>query len=107
MDVKIGETALAFFKAVNTADTEVTGRATFNVSPERAGAYFDKIQCFCFNQQTLKARQTVDMPVTFFVDPKIVEDDDTKNISEITLSYTFYRAAKDPGVAAAPEGDKS
>ena len=107
MDVKIGETALAFFKAVNTADTEVTGRATFNVSPERAGAYFDKIQCFCFNQQTLKAPQTVDMPVTFFVDPKIVEDDDTKNISEITLSYTFYRAAKDPGVAAAPEGDKS
>ncbi len=107
MDVKIGETALAFFKAANTADTEVTGRATFNVSPERAGAYFDKIQCFCFNQQTLKAGQTVDMPVTFFVDPKIVEDDDTKNISEITLSYTFYRAAKDPGVAAAPEGDKS
>lgn len=106
MDVKIGETALAFFKAVNTSGAPVTGRATFNVAPERAGAYFDKIQCFCFNEQTLKAGQSVDMPVTFFVDPKIVDDDDTKNISEITLSYTFYRASDSPA-AAAPESDKS
>ncbi len=107
IDVKIGETALAFFKAVNTANTAVAGNATFNVSPERAAAYFAKIECFCFSEQTLKAGETVDMPVTFFVDPKIVDDDDTKNISEITLSYTFYRSAKEPGVAAVPEGGKS
>lgn len=105
IDVKIGETALAFFKAVNNADTAVTGNAVFNVSPERAAAYFDKIQCFCFNEQTLKAGQTVDMPVTFFVDPRIVDDDNTKNISEITLSYTFYRSSKEPEGAAG--SDKS
>jgi cytochrome c oxidase assembly protein subunit 11 len=105
MDVKIGETALAFFKASNNSSVPVSGRAIFNVSPELAGRYFTKIECFCFKQQTLAAGQTVDMPVTFFVDPKIVDDDDTKNISEITLSYTFYRAAE-PG-APAPDGDKS
>ena len=62
----------------------------------------DRIECFCFKQQTLAAGASVEMPVTFFVDPKFVEDEDTKNISEITLSYTFYRTDKDPGVAAAP-----
>jgi len=107
MDVKIGETALAFFKATNKAKTPVTGRAIFNVSPENAGLYFTKIQCFCFNKQTLAAGASVEMPVTFFVDPKIVEDENTKDISEITLSYTFYRNDQDPGIAAAPEGDKS
>ena len=91
MDVKIGETALAFFKAANPTDAPVSGTAVFNVVPELAGRYFTKIECFCFKQQTLAAGQTVDMPVTFFVDPKIVEDEDTKSISEITLSYTFYR----------------
>ena len=92
MDVKIGETALAFFKATNRPRAPVTGRAIFNVAPELAGRYFTKIECFCFTQQTLAAGQSVEMPVTFFVDPKIVDDEDTKNISEITLSYTFYRA---------------
>ena len=90
MDVKIGETALAFFKATNNSSVPVSGRAIFNVSPELAGRYFTKIECFCFKQQTLAAGQTVDMPVTFFVDPKFVDDEDTKDISEITLSYTFY-----------------
>ena len=92
MDVKIGETALAFFKASNKSSSTVSGRALFNVSPELAGRYFTKIECFCFKQQTLAAGQTVDMPVTFFVDPKIVDDDDTKYITEITLSYTFFRS---------------
>ena len=100
MDVKIGETALAFFKATNQSSAPVTGTAIFNVAPELAGRYFTKIECFCFKQQTLAAGQSVEMPVIFFVDPKIVEDEDTKNMSEITLSYTFYRTDKDAAKAA-------
>ena len=100
MDVKIGETALAFFKASNNSSSPVTGRAIFNVSPELTGRYFTKIECFCFKQQTLEAGQTVEMPVTFFVDPKIVDDDDTKHITEIALSYTFYRSDEPPSPAA-------
>ena len=109
MDVKIGDTALAFFKASNNSSVPVSGRAIFNVSPELAGRYFTKIECFCFKQQTLAAGQTVDMPVTFFVDPKFVEDEDTKDISEITLSYTFYPSGEvnPPAAAAAPEADRS
>jgi cytochrome c oxidase assembly protein subunit 11 len=109
MDVKIGETALAFFKASNNSTVPVTGRAIFNVSPEAAGRYFTKIECFCFKLQTLAAGQTVEMPVTFFVDPKFVEDEDTKDISEITLSYTFYRndEPNPPAAAVAPEGEGS
>ena len=107
MDVKIGDTALAFFKATNNTDAAVTGRAVFNVAPELAGRYFTKIECFCFKQQTLAAHASAEMPVTFFVDPKIVDDEDTKNISEITLSYTFYRSDKEPGIAAAPPAGNS
>ena len=109
MDVKIGDTALAFFKASNNSASRVTGRAIFNVSPELAGRYFTKIECFCFKQQTLAAGQTVEMPVTFYVDPKFVEDEDTKDISEITLSYTFYRSDEPnpPAATSAPEGDGS
>jgi cytochrome c oxidase assembly protein subunit 11 len=107
MDVKIGDTALAFFKATNNTDAAVTGRAIFNVAPELAGRYFTKIECFCFKQQTLVAHASAEMPVTFFVDPKIVDDEDTKNISEITLSYTFYRSDKEPGIAAAPPAGNS
>jgi cytochrome c oxidase assembly protein subunit 11 len=101
MDVKIGDTALAFFKATNNTDAAVTGRAVFNVAPELAGRYFTKIECFCFKQQTLAAHASAEMPVTFFVDPKIVDDEDTKSISEITLSYTFYRADNGTGGVAA------
>ena len=108
MDVKIGETALAFFKATNDTSSPVSGTAVFNVAPELAGRYFTKIECFCFKQQTLAAGQSVEMPVTFFVDPKIVDDENTKNMSEITLSYTFYRTDKDAAKAAsAPDGEGS
>ena len=108
IDVKIGETALAFFKATNETSAPVSGTAIFNVAPELAGRYFTKIECFCFKQQTLAAGQSVEMPVTFFVDPKIVEDEDTKNMSEITLSYTFYRSNKDAAKAASTSnGDGS
>jgi cytochrome c oxidase assembly protein subunit 11 len=91
IDVKIGETATAFFKASNKSNVSVTGRAVFNVVPEQAGRYFTKIECFCFKEHTLAAGASVEMPVTFFVDPKIVNDEDAKDISEITLSYTFFR----------------
>ena len=107
MDVKIGEQALAFFKATNNGSTPITGTAIFNVAPELGGRYFTKIQCFCFKQQTLNPGTTAEMPVIFFVDPKILEDDDTKNISEITLSYTFYHSDPPPGIAVVPESDKS
>jgi cytochrome c oxidase assembly protein subunit 11 len=103
VEVKIGETGLAFFKASNNSDAPIKGTAVFNVVPELAGRYFTKIECFCFKEQTLAAGASVEMPVTFFVDPKIVEDEDTKNIDEITLSYTFYRTGE-PGVAAGPGG---
>ena len=104
IEVKIGQTALAFFKASNKSDAPVTGTAVFNVVPERAARYFNKIECFCFKEQTLAAGASVDMPVTFFVDPKIVDDQDTKNISEITLSYTFYRTGKEVGLAPRSAG---
>ncbi len=107
MDVKIGETALALFKATNRANVPVTGRAIFNVSPEHAGLYFTKIQCFCFTKQTLAAGASVEMPVTFFVDPKIVDDEDDKNVTEITLSYTFFAIDPQAPVAAVPDGGKS
>lgn len=107
VEVKIGETALVFFKATNNSNAPVTGTAVFNVVPEVAGRYFTKIECFCFKEQTLAPGASIEMPVTFFVDPKIVDDEDTKNISEITLSYTFFRTGKEPGIATAPGNDKS
>ncbi len=107
IDVKIGETALAFFKATNKTATPITGRAVFNVSPEVSGRYFTKIECFCFKEQTLAPHASVEMPVTFFVDPKIVDDEDTNTITEITLSYTFYRAGSDSGVATTSPGGGS
>ncbi|MEX1059582.1 MAG: cytochrome c oxidase assembly protein [Methyloceanibacter sp.] len=107
IEVKIGETALAFFKASNTSGAPVTGTAIFNVAPELAGRYFTKIECFCFKEQTLAPGASIEMPVTFFVDPKFVEDEDTKNIAEITLSYTFYPTGKAAGTATTPGDDKS
>jgi cytochrome c oxidase assembly protein subunit 11 len=90
IEVRLGENELAFFKASNPARTAVSGIATFNVTPEIAGAYFNKIQCFCFEQQTLEPGETVEMPVSFFVDPAILDEPGGRDIKEITLSYTFY-----------------
>ena len=87
--VTLGEREIAFFTAKNLSDKPVTGRATFNVTPTQAGKYFNKIQCFCFTEQTLLPGKQVRMPVTFYVDPKIADDPDAKDIEEITLSYTF------------------
>jgi cytochrome c oxidase assembly protein subunit 11 len=86
----IGERYIAFYTAKNLSARAVTGTATFNVTPVWAGKYFNKIQCFCFNEQLLKPGEEMRMPVVFYVDPKIVDDPDAGRISEITLSYTFY-----------------
>ncbi|WP_333835999.1 cytochrome c oxidase assembly protein [Novosphingobium sp.] len=92
-DGRIGERKIAFFTARNNSDKPITGRAVFNVTPEQTGAYFHKIQCFCFNEQTLKPGEEVRMPVIYYVDPDLLKDPNTRNIPEITLSYTFLKAA--------------
>jgi cytochrome c oxidase assembly protein subunit 11 len=88
--IDIGGRDMAFYTATNLSDKPVTGTATYNVTPAVAGKYFTKIQCFCFTQQTLDPGETVRMPVLFYVDPGILNDPDTKDVEEITLSYTFY-----------------
>ena len=93
MEVNIvpGETALAFFKATNKSDKPVTGVATYNVTPMRAGVYFNKIQCFCFEEQRLGPKEEVDMPVFFYVDPEFLDDPIMDDIKTLTLSYTFFK----------------
>ncbi|MBO6783484.1 MAG: cytochrome c oxidase assembly protein [Alphaproteobacteria bacterium] len=91
IDLKVGETGLAFFEAVNRHETPVSGTATFNVTPLKAAPYFVKIECFCFTEQTLEPGQAVQMPVTFYVDPAIAEDRHMDDVTAITLSYTFFR----------------
>lgn len=88
--VTIGQKSMAIFLAKNMSDKPVTGTAAFNVTPTQSGAYFTKIQCFCFTQQTLQPGQEVRMPVIYFVDPKILDDKDNRDVQQITLSYTFY-----------------
>jgi cytochrome c oxidase assembly protein subunit 11 len=103
MQVRIGENRLAFFRTVNLSGRQTEGTATFNVTPETAGAHFSKIQCFCFESQTLGPHQQAELPVSFFVDPGFLEDGDTKNFQDITLSYTFFPAPGRVDSAAGPE----
>jgi cytochrome c oxidase assembly protein subunit 11 len=91
MDLKIGENALAIYRVTNRSDKPVVGTATFNVTPEQVGAFFNKVQCFCFTEQRLEPGESVDMPVSFYVDPAIVKDFDGARVNVITLSYTFHR----------------
>ena len=107
MELKIGETGLAFYEAHNPTDRPVAGSASFNVFPYEAGGYFTKIACFCFEEQVLQPGETVQMPVTFFVDPEIVEDRDAKHIKKITLSYTFHEIDLPEGYAALADQAKS
>jgi cytochrome c oxidase assembly protein subunit 11 len=101
--IKIGETVQAHYTAANLTDRPRSGRATFNVTPQLAGAYFNKVECFCFTDTTLKPGETLDMPVLFYVDPDIVNVPELKNIKTITLSYTFFPIDKEGPVAAAPQ----
>ena len=90
MDVRLGETGLAFYEAHNPTDRVIAGTASFNVFPDTTGGYFTKIACFCFTEQILQPGETVQMPVTFFVDPAMIDDPDAAFVREITLSYTFH-----------------
>ena len=107
MDVKLGENAMAFYRASNTSDHPITGTAVFNVAPDEAGVHFNKVACFCFKEQTLAAGETVEMPVSFYVDPKLASDPDAAWLTQITLSYTFYPVdtPQQGGVAGAPAGE--
>lgn len=114
MTLKVGESGLAFFRAENLSDRPTVGTATFNVTPLKAGPYFNKVQCFCFTEQRLAAGDTVDMPVSFFVDPAIEEDPNLREVHTITLSYTFFvdeeaqaeeRARQQLGALPATAGD--
>ena len=100
MELKIGETGLAFYEAYNPTDRPIAGSASYNVTPYQAGGFFTKIDCFCFEEQLLMPGERVQMPVTFYVDPEIVSDTEGKYIHTITLSYTFYEIDLPEGFAA-------
>lgn len=102
---KIGETIQVEYTATNRSPVATTGTAVFNVTPMEAGAYFNKVQCFCFTEQTLQPGESVSMPVVFYVDPEIVKAEETKNIRTITLSYSFYPSEPAKPVAAVKKNE--
>ncbi|KIC16020.1 cytochrome c oxidase assembly protein [Leisingera sp. ANG-DT] len=104
MEIKLGETGLAFYEAYNPTDRPVAGQASYNVAPYQAGGFFEKIDCFCFTEQVLQPGERVQMPVTFYVDPEIIDDRDAKYVHTITLSYTFHEIDLPEGVAALDTG---
>lgn len=112
MTVRVGETALAFYRATNTSDRPVTGVASYNVTPFKMGPYFSKLECFCFTEQTLQPGESMDMPVIFFMDPLMDEEDRLDDVRTVTLSYTFWSAdeeerAYESARASASEGEAS
>jgi cytochrome c oxidase assembly protein subunit 11 len=104
ISLKVGEQGEAVYRATNPTSRASKGTAVFNVSPHLAGAYFAKIECFCFTEQTLEPGQSVDMPVVFYIDPKIAEDRDVMALGTITLSYTFYPLEQPERVSQATAG---
>ena len=102
VDVRIGENTLAFYRATNTSDRPLVGTSSFNVSPDIVGSFFNKMECFCFQEQRLEPGESIDLPVSFYVDPSIEDDKDGRKVKEITLSYTFYPVDKPKAAAAAP-----
>ena len=105
MEIRIGETGLAFYEAHNPTAHPVAGSASYNVAPYEAGGCFTKIDCFCFEEQVLEPGETVLMPVSFYVDPEIVNDRDAKYVHHITLSYTFYEIELPEAQAALTPSD--
>jgi cytochrome c oxidase assembly protein subunit 11 len=106
VDVAFGENKLAFFQVENFGDEAITGHASFNVTPARAARYFTKIECFCFTEQILEPGQIRDMPVSFFVDPELLNDRDAASVSEITLSYTFFLSQRGRTATISVSGGK-
>lgn len=107
VEIKLGETGLAFFEAYNPTKEPVAGQAGFNVVPFSTGEYFDKIACFCFELQVLQPGERIDMPVTFYVDPAMLNDRETRDVTNITLSYTMYRADLPDAAPTGPRTDAS
>jgi len=105
VEIRIGETGLAFYEAHNPTDRPIAGQASYNVAPYEAGGFFTKIDCFCFTEQVLEPGQTVMMPVSYYVDPEMVDDMDAKYVHTITLSYTFYEIDLPESYAALAEDD--
>jgi cytochrome c oxidase assembly protein subunit 11 len=99
-DIRIGDTGLAFYRVTNNGKTPLTGRASYNVIPESAGLYFQKLECFCFTDQTIAPGATVEFPVVYFVDPKFADDFETRGAQEVTLSYTFFPSTEKKTQAA-------
>eukprot|EP01132_Coremiostelium_polycephalum_P002036 gene2036-2506_t len=92
IEVLPGEPVLAFYRATNNMDVPIIGVATYNITPQKAGTYFTKIQCFCFDEQRIKANETIDMPVLFVIEPELLDDKNMKGVTDITLSYTFFKS---------------
>lgn len=97
--VKIGETGIAYFDVTNISDKPILARASYNVVPEQTGAYFQKLECFCFDDQTIAAGETRQFPMQYFIAPEMVDDREVAGVNEITLSYTFYPVADDDGAS--------
>jgi len=108
MTVKLGENALATYRATNLSDKRIVATAAYNIYPEIAASYFNKIECFCFTEQVLEPGETADLALNFFIDPDMLKDKDAKRVAQVTVSYTFYPTAPPPGVAEKPKPtDKS
>jgi cytochrome c oxidase assembly protein subunit 11 len=107
IQVRVGEVATVNYRVVNEAAREIAAQASYNVSPPTVGAYFDKINCFCFTEQRMKAGETREMTVVFYIDPAIIKDRDQDDLSTITLSYTFYRLRSQQPAADAPDANRS
>ena len=101
--LSLGENALAFYRAENTGSAPLVGTATFNVTPDKAGIYFNKVECFCFQEQLLAPNQVIDMPVSFFIDPDMMNDPNLDDVTTITLSYTFFRSQTQSGAITTNE----
>ena len=101
--LSLGENALAFYRAENTGSGPLVGTATFNVTPDKAGIYFNKVECFCFQEQLLAPNQVIDMPVSFFIDPDMMNDPNLDDVTTITLSYTFFRSRTQSGAITTNE----
>ena len=98
-DTQVGKTTMMYFTVTNTSSQTITGRASYNILPDTMGPYFMKLQCFCFQNQTLKPGESRQFPVVYFLDPKLTKDEDTKDVPDVTLSYTFFTAKDSDGAA--------